>query len=604
MTALLPWPRAIVPGPERQFAAGPNQILGDCSQRLRQAVEWLPAWGLRLRFAVAEPAKAHPALDDSYAYRLAIGETTHISADTEWGALAALATLAQLGQKPFEVAEIRDEPHYPWRGVMIDTVRHFISLATLRRTLDAMWFYKLNVLHIHLTDDQGFRFRSTAFPELASAAAYSAAELRELVGYAADRGIRVVPELDVPGHATSWLAAHPEWAWPDAVPPTGPSTRFAVHDGCLDPDNPAVFAAVRSLFAELAAVFPDEFLHFGGDEAVAVRHGAQARFHMLVVRMVESLGRRAIGWDEALSATLPRGCAIQAWRGANARDAALDAGFDCVLSAPYYLDLFYPADVHCAFEPSGDLAAAERAMTEHPRLGHVRDGLRWMQGFASFPEMPRAATRGRLLGAEACLWSELVADELVDTRLWSRMPALAERFWGAPARDDLYDRMAASRRALAEIDIVAEDRAAIERYPALAPLIEMLEPVKWYRRLLGEAAYVGRVSGIGRGSDARPYDTGAPLNRIVDLIPPESLASRQAEADLAAGAPMQDWIAGWRAQRDALAAHPELLAELGPASEALATIAEVVAGQEHAAPAALAGPFGEYLLPIAYALEG
>ena len=120
--------------------------------------------------------------------------------------------MAQLGaDRSLAVAEIQDEPRFPWRGVMIDVARHFITIPTLERTLDAMWFYKLNVLHLHLTDDQAFRFHSIAYPALASREAYTPDELAGLIAYAADRGIRVVPELDMPGHSTSWLAAHPEW---------------------------------------------------------------------------------------------------------------------------------------------------------------------------------------------------------------------------------------------------------------------------------------------------------------------------------------------------------------------------------------------------------
>ena len=490
---------------------------------------------------------------------------------------------------------------------MIDTARHFIGLDTLRRTLDAMWFYKLNVLHLHLTDDQGFRFQSGAYPELASADSYSLPELSGLVAYAADRGVRLVPELDVPGHATSWLAAHPEWAVAGSAPVSGPSKRFGVHEACLDPGNQAVVDAVDTLLGELARVFPDEYIHFGGDEVAGLDADAQRRFQRAVVERLAALGKRAIGWDECLSATLPAETVVQAWRGAAARDAALAAGYDCVVSSPYYLDLFYPADVHYAADPGGDLSAGERALVEHPRLRHVRDGLAWMARFAAFPDLP-ARKKGRILGGEACLWSELVTDELLDTRLWSRMPAVAERLWRAdvdPSRDldGFYERMAESRSVLDGLGIIGEDRASIDVAAAIRPLVEMLEPVKWYRRLLGMGEYERRVNGLGGSADARPYDAQTPLDRIVDRLAPESLASRRAEADLARGAPMDAWTAGWRSQRVALAEDPALHAELGAASAALAALADVVDGKAATDPATLAGPFGEYLLPVAYAVK-
>ena len=141
-----------------------------------------------------------------------------IEAASEWGVLRAFATLAQLVQggqdddPSLPVLTIDDAPRFAWRGLMVDTARHFIGIDTLEHTLDAMALFKLNVLHLHLSDDQAFRFRSDAYPELADPhPAYAPGELRALVCAAADRGIRVVPELDVPGHVASWLAVHPEW---------------------------------------------------------------------------------------------------------------------------------------------------------------------------------------------------------------------------------------------------------------------------------------------------------------------------------------------------------------------------------------------------------
>ena len=602
----MPRPHEVRTGPRRAFTPAPNVLENPTTARLDRAVRRLPPLGLTLRVVLRERPKSVPALDDGGDYQLRFGDVVTIEASTEWGALAALATLAQLSGAPSHaLAEIRDAPRFAWRGLMIDTARHFISLATLMRTLDAMWFYKLNVLHLHLTDDQGFRLRSHAFPELASADAYSSTELRELVESAADRGIRVVPELDMPGHVTSWLAAHPEWGLGN-LKDVAPSRRFGVHRAALDPTKPAVQAAVRSLLAELADIFPDEFFHFGGDEAVGLDSAAQTAFHRQVVQQLAELGKRPIGWDECLHPDLPPNTTVQVWRGMGGRDVALRAGFDCVVSAPYYLDLFYPAEVHYAFDPAADYRGAEAAMLAHPRLAHVREGLNWMAGFAALPDFlvpDKPAEHGRVLGGEACLWSELVTDELLDGRVWSRMPAIAERLWGADASATLYERMAATRATLARLGLVAEDRGIHDAYPDLAPLIEMLEPVKWYRRLLGESIYQARLNGLGTSAEERPYNTRTPLSRIVDRIPPESLASRRVEADLAAGASMQRWISGWKRQRTALDDHPALLPELRAAADALVEIAAIVSGDSDADATPLAGPFGEYLLPIAYAVQ-
>ena len=613
MTAhLMPQPNTLRQGASFKFRANTNVLDGTASPRLRRAVERLPPLGLRFAFKVAEPARAVPALRDSYAYRLRLEDATaKVEADTEWGALAALATLVQLaGEGVHDVAEVRDAPRFPWRGLMLDTARHFVSTDALKRTLDAMWFYKLNVLHLHLTDDQGFRFRSDAYPELASTDAYATDELHDLVAYAADRGIRVVPELDVPGHTTSWLAAHPEWAL-GAPPKVAPSHRFGVHKTCIDVGNAAVLSAVDTLFEELAGVFPDECLHLGGDEAVALDADTQAAFVARLVQRLLELGKRPVGWDECLHPDLPTETTVQAWRGVAARDAALQAGLDCVVSAPYYLDLFYPASAH-AVSPTASAAEVAAASAE-PRLAHVRQGIDWMRDFATVPALPQRPP-GKVLGGEACLWSELVAEELLDCRVWSRLPAIAEQFWNGeaatsdgdepPPRGGMLGRLSKTRHTLAGLGIVPEDVDVLRKFPDLAPLLEMLEPVKWYRRLLGEAVFQARMSGLGGGDDERPYDVATPLNRIVDRIPPESLASRRAEANLAHGTDMTPWLVGWRAQRDALNSHPELLSELRAVSDALVTVADVIAGANTANPADLAGPFGEYLLPIAYALDG
>ena len=602
---LMPWPQALTrcePRTPAERPTRPNVLLPGASDRIQRLAARLPPLGLTLRCNVAEPPKAVPALGDSSAYTLSRNEdVVDIAAETEWGALAALATVAQLGPAIATVREVRDAPRYPWRGLMIDTVRHFITLATLRRTVDAMWFYKLNVLHLHLTDDQAFRFRSCRQPELASADAYDAKELAELVAYAADRGVRVVPELDVPGHTTSWLAKMPQWRFGQA--PAPPSRRFGVHRHCIDPNNPAVLGAVDALVEELGALFPDAHLHLGGDEAVALDSDTQAAFMARTAAKAQAAGKRPVAWDECLHPRLPPQTVVQAWRGLGARDAALAAGFDCVVSAPYYLDLFYPADAH-AIAP--DVRADAPWPGDNDRLRHVRAGIEATERAfrQQQPALPPAERPGQLLGGEACLWTELVADDLLDARVWSRMPAVAEHLWRGASASALHARLAATRRTLAALDIVAEDDVWFRRYPTeLRPLLEMLEPVKWYRRLLGERGSVARERGLGQTTSERPYDVTTPLTRLVDRLPPESLASRRAETDIAAGKPMARWTAGWRQQREGLEHHADMKEELGAAADALAQLADVVEGGECEDAAALAGPFGEYLLPVAYAVD-
>ena len=534
----------LAPRPQRaQFAVervalGCLQVEGwisaPLSSALTRANDWLrgPSKAtVPVRFAVNDPSEAPPALDDDESYRLTVSnEGVRISAPRMAGARHALTTLVQLanhfGHLP--LGHIEDAPSFPWRGLMLDPARRFLSLDALLATLDAMALCKLNVLHLHLTDDQGFRFQSRAYPKLASAERYSRDELRRLVAAAADRGIRVIPELDVPGHATSWLGAHPEWG--PRHSPVPPSNRFGPHEAVLNPTDSAVLNAIDTLIGELAEVFPDPFIHLGGDEVnpawwnesseiaayMAERglasHGAlQAHFRARLAEIAARHGKRTIGWDEALDNGAPEGMLVQSWRGATAAGRALAAGHDCVVSSGYYLDLFYPADVHHAYAPDApeaELLALEDALLEDPRFNHVASGLKWAQGWR---RPVSSSGSGKVLGGEACLWSELVSEELLPVRLWSRMPLIADRFWSnQPTPEDFNGWLEASLDQLSAagvVDVLGTSRTLLRRFGVKQrqlPAVAMLEPIKWYGRLLG----TDRIE--------RPY--GRPGNAAVQAL--------------------------------------------------------------------------------------
>ena len=585
-------PPPLLPRPQRATFAGGQLSLGrlQCvgaagpvSTALDRVNHWLEGFlhrdapPLPVRFNVTNDETSPPSLGDDESYRLRIAaDGVRISAAHRTGAQYALATLAQLaaptGHLP--IGEIEDAPAFLWRGLMLDPARRFISLETLLKTLDGMAFHKLNVLHLHLTDDQGFRFQSAAYQRLASAQSYRREELRRLVAEACERGIRVVPELDMPGHVTSWLCAHPEWGPLRA--PVASSNKFGPHPSVLNPADEAVYAAIDRLLGELAEVFPDEFVHVGGDEVdptwwreseevasyMADRglkdaNALQAHFIARVAELAARRGKRVIGWDEVLDGgALGMGAPpaaqssklwVQAWRGATAHGRALAAGHPCILSSGYYLDLFYPADLHHAYAPDAaeaELLAQEDALQDEPRLRHVAAGLKWTQGWR---KPAQGSGAGALLGGEACLWSELVSDELLPVRLWSRMPALADRFWrNQPAPQDLGACLQASLERLAlagVVDVLGDSRRLLLKFgvsEGQLPAVELLEPVKWYARLLGEAALAARIQGTAM-PQARPYQADTPLNRPVDALPPESFAAARFKGLLAqGGAPLTD----------------------------------------------------------------
>jgi len=595
---LLPWPREVrISGGELQLGSATfhGEFPGAASERLRRAVDRLSARtaarsgddlagnATRIRLDVEVEGEAFPGFFEDESYTLEVSSRRiAVQAVSEWGALRALATLAQLVTPDLHIpcVVIRDAPRFPWRGLHLDPARRFLAPEDLTRTLDGMEACKLNVLHLHLSDDQGFRFPSFGFPELASDPAYTRDALEEVIQEAADRGIRVVPELDMPGHVTSWLAQHPEWG----CRPVEPSRRFGVHAACLDPTSDAVYAAVETLLGEICEVFPDPCVHIGGDEvhpswwaqdekiqAYMKAHGMttpadlQAAFSLRVAGFVGDLGRTVVAWDEVLHERLPRDWIVQAWRGATARDRFLARGNRVVLSAPYYLDLNYPADVHYGFDPGAsqaELLAGEEALEADPRMAHVRAGMQWTHQWRSGAVALSEVPTERILGGEACLWGELVDGSVLDTRLWTRLPAVAERFWSAsdcPAAGTLYPRLERFRTGSlmpVGIDIEATVARQLESLGVDAgwqTLARLLEPVKWYGRLLGEEALAARLAGTEM-PQARPYDADSPLTGLADFLPPEALIWRSLDALVADGEPdpaarqqLREQLDGWQA---------------------------------------------------------
>ena len=564
---------------------------------------------LRLRLRCHQLASYVPVADVDERYRLEL-RSDHVLVDAptatgmQRGLVTVLQLLARAAPAPIRVGEsapaswdvlpclrIDDQPELPWRGLLLDVARHFIEPAALIRVVDGMAHHKLNVLHLHLTDDQGFRFESSAFPKLNSGGAfYKADELKQLVAYAGSRGIRVVPELDMPGHTIHWLAAYPEWS----LYPVEQTERFGVHSACLNPCSELTYSVIGTLLDEFAAVFPDDCVHVGGDEVhprwwsehdgvqsfmaeqnLQDTQALQAYFNNRVAELLQARGKRMVVWDEAVHANLPDSVLVQAWRGMAARDRALASGFDCVVSAPYYLDLFYPAELHTAISPQMAAAAGmavEDQLLLDERLAHVAGGLAWTRQWREHAPVEGAARKGAVVGAEACLWSELVTTELLDVRLWSRLPLLAERFWceetvaGGPytriqnslvswalaGGPELVDALCGGLSS-DQLDLLAPQGIT----PEMAPLLATIEPVKWYARLLGADALAARLSG-SEMPQARPYKTGTPLNRIADVISPQSFVAAElsellqrwqlAPLEATDKERLQRWLSVWQSQ--------------------------------------------------------
>ena len=220
-------------------------------------------------------------MDESYELRVT-QKAIEISASNGFGAMHALSTLLQLVQKSegrgiVPVIYVDDAPRYPWRGLMIDVVRHWQPMNVLKRNIDALASAKMNVLHIHFSDDQAFRVESKKYPLLQKRASrgnyFTQDELRELVEYAADRGIRIVPEFDVPGHVTSILVAYPELGSLPGATYDLPNPGIGLFDNTLDPSKEGTFEFLENFFGEMFEIFPDQYFHVGGDEVFFAQWG-------------------------------------------------------------------------------------------------------------------------------------------------------------------------------------------------------------------------------------------------------------------------------------------------------------------------------------------
>ncbi len=523
-------------------------------------------------------------LGEDESYTLEVTPTgAKLHAATPLGAMHGLQTFLQLVAITSDgftapAVSIQDQPRFPWRGLMIDVSRHFISLPVLKRNLDGMEAVKINVFHWHLSDNQGFRVESHKFPKLQEQGSdslyYTQDEIRDLIAYARDRGIRVVPEFDMPGHSTAWFVGYPELA-------SGPGPyqiwqQWGVADPAMDPTNEKTYKFLNDFIAEMAKLFPDQYFHIGGDEVngkqwdanpqiqefmkshnIKNNEGLQAYFSQHVQELVVKHGKTPVGWDEILVPGVSKNIVIQSWRGSEALATAAKEGYRGILSNGYYIDLGWSAARHYAVDPMGG-AAANLTPEE----------------------------KARILGGEATMWSEYVNWENVDSRIWPRTAAIAERYWSPQSTTDvpsMYARMESESVRLEWLGLTHRtyQRQMVQRMAgsanpeestALTTVAEALEPVKDYER----------------EEDKVPPSNQTPLNRVIDAVHPESEVSRQfavtvdqflascKDAAKVAGlrAQLVQW-AGNDAHLQPLAQRSSLVQNVSPASEALSQAAEL-----------------------------
>ena len=589
---LMPWPAAVVSN-QGSLVIDPSfrvAVTGDQEPRVRAAAQRFIArlaleTGLPLIRTLAEddsPATLvlhcdhggqpiqEPGEDESYRLEVS-ARAARLDAPDPLGILRGLETFLQLvepGPEGFAASAvvIQDRPRFPWRGLLLDVSRHWMPVDAVKRNLDAMAAVKLNVFHWHLSDDQGFRVQSLRFPKLTELGSdglfYTQDQIRDLIACARDRGIRVVPEFDMPGHTSSWLAAYPRLG--SGPGPYAISRLWPAADVAMDPTRESTYEFLDAFIGEMAGLFPDRYFHIGGDEVngqewqanSSIRdfmrehslpddHALQAYFNQRVEAIVAKYGKRMQGWDEILDPNLPKDIVIQSWRGQKSLAQAAQLGFSAILSSGYYLDHMEPASALYAVDP---LERDSAALT---------------------PE-----EKSRILGGEAAMWAEFVDAENVDSRIWPRTAAVAERLWSPEGVKDvasMYRRLEVLNRNLdwvgathrSSYDLMLERLAGGRSIAALKILADVLEPAN-----------------IGQRMRAGKYTQNTPLNRLVDAVRPESTAARDFAAlvDGMDRTQLRAWFTLWRdnhAKVRPLLENSFLLKEVIPVSENLSRLGSI-----------------------------
>ncbi|MRX40430.1 family 20 glycosylhydrolase [Flavobacterium sp. LC2016-23] len=508
--------------------------------------------------------------DESYHLDISQNKIT-LNATSDLGALHGLETLLQLLQNNsasfyFPASQISDFPRFTWRGLMIDAARHFQPVDVIKRNIDALAAMKMNVFHWHLVDDQGWRIEMKKHPKLIELASdglyYTQEEIKNIVKYADERGILIVPEIDVPGHGSAILTAYPEIGSKvttltggtsekniqgTAIATYGIERNAGIFSPTLDPSNPKTYQLLSEFFDEVCPLFPGSYFHIGGDEnegkdwdanpkiqefkkknKLATNHELQTYFTMQLVPMLKKHGKQLMGWEEILTKNMSKEAIIHSWRGPNegviAGQSLVDAvkkGYKTVLSNGYYIDLMYPVESHYLNDPmpkGADLSAEEKA---------------------------------RILGGEATMWTELATPTTIDSRVWPRTAAIAERLWSAETVIDVANmrkRLDVVSFRLEELGLThIRNKAVILRNIAnnqsiksLSEFSNVCEPLKGYKRNKGGTEYQ-MYSPFTLFADACTPDAKDAL--AFDDAVNQYLANKSSENKAKVAAYLNKWIA-------------------------------------------------------------
>ncbi|HTJ50458.1 MAG TPA: beta-N-acetylhexosaminidase [Cyclobacteriaceae bacterium] len=569
--------------------------------------------------------------DESYTIDIN-SSSIKLKAETPYGILHGLETLAQLaktdnGKIIYPTLNMLDKPRYPWRGLMLDVCRHWMPKEVVLRNLDALSAVKMNVMHLHLSEYQGFRVESKVFPKLhelgSNGKYYTQDDIREILAYARDRGIRIVPEFDLPGHSTSFFVGYPELA--SSPGPYTLDKKFGVLTPVIDPTREEVYQFLDTFLGEMASLFPDPYLHIGGDEVVPHdwdtnesiqafmkekklkdHHDLQNYFNTRLKKILTKHGKKMVGWDEILHPDLGTDITVQSWRGQKSLFVTVQAGSNGILSSGWYLDHKLPASKHYQVDPEilpgaititpdtlnwqqwnlilqvsenkipttltlygkpdnlrgtfslmENITGFETATLQNNKLkftfasdygsidvdGDIKnDSIKGTMslGLLSFKfagikaggndiegtkppvvEQIKPLTEDQkqlILGGEAALWAEVVTEKNVDSRIWPRTAAIAEKLWSPQLLtkdiDDMYRRLDYLSTYLNSLELkhisgyndMLQQLAESKSVKPLKTLVDALEEVKYYDRM----------------NMYKDLSTDTPLDEVVDAAQPES----------------------------------------------------------------------------------
>jgi len=482
---------AIAAGPRTGQAASLLAGWLSTDTGLRLPVERMAAPPGKRNTIVLEMDSRNDANAEAYSIRVEANRV-QIQAAGQSGLVYGCQTLRQLMTRTHDrgwalpFADIKDWPRLSWRGLMLDCSRTFLTPAYLRRTIELMSFYKLNVLHLHLTDDQGWRIQIDGYPELTTIGSrfaprytgerggyYSKQEMRDLIRFGSERGVTLLPEIEMPGHATAALAAYPELSCtggPFEIFPffKGPNVQKDVF--CAG--NERTFQVLEGVLSEISELFPGQYVHIGGDECPKDRWKAcpkcqarmraerlpdenalQAYFVGRIARFLESRHKRVIGWDEIAEGGAPRSAAVMFWRGTDGVVPLAKAGHDVVLSPTRY----------CYLDYRQSNVAQERGEGAAPVT------LEQVYSFNPVPESFGQEVSQHVLGAQANMWTHYArTEEEIDKQIFPRLTALAEVVWTPQALrtwDDFKQRAEVHRQRLEKMGV----KLGLNLQPQAAP---------------------------------------------------------------------------------------------------------------------------------------